>query len=280
MKYARLYCTNGNIGDDIQALAAGRHLPVDADLAVDRDEIHRWSCEEPVTVIMNGWFSRNTEAWPPSPAIQPIFAGFHVSARMRPAIARHAAYLKRFGTIGARDPSTTEFLRSLGVEAETTYCLTLTFPTRAEAPKDGKVFLVDANDIAIPAPLRRGAVKVTHDMPPLDYRVTFPMARQLLDLYRDTARLVITTRLHAALPCIAMGIPVVYFADPRDGRANIVRDIGGVVHDRRLHSKRMGRGLAGRLLSRVDWSPVSIDVSPVKARLTRFVSERLASAIV
>lgn len=178
--------------------------------------------------------------------------------------------------IGARDPDTTQFLRSIGVEAETTYCLTLTLPTRAAAPPDGKVYLIDTDDINVPKALRKGAVKVTHFMPPLDHRVTFPMARQLLDLYRDTASLVITTRLHAAMPCMAMGIPVVYFANPSEGRANIVRDLGGIVYDRRLHAKKLARGAMGRLFSRVDWSPEPVDVSAFKKRLTEFAAAKFA----
>jgi hypothetical protein len=163
------------------------------------------------------------------------------------------------------------------VAAEVTYCMTLTFPQRESPPRDGKVFLVDATSIAVPRSLRKGAVKMSHTIAPIGHEQTLPYARRLLELYRDTARLVITTRLHTALPCIAMGIPVVFFHSNSDGRTSIVRDIGGKIYDARLHSKAFARGVIGRLLDPVDWSPAPLDITPVKKRLTQAVAERLAA---
>jgi hypothetical protein len=275
MRYAQLFCRSGNIGDDIQSLAASAHFPCPPSEFVDRERIHQWRSDGHVAMIMNGWFSLNAEAWPPAPAIHPIFVGFHVTERMKPIIRRNVDYLRRYEPIGTRDAATTQFLRSLGVKAETTYCLTLTFPTRRSAPPNGKVYIVDAEDISVPSALRKGAVKLRHAIPPLDYRVTLPCAQQLLDTYRDTARLVITTRLHAALPCIAMGIPVVFFGDPKDGRTSIVREVGGIVHQRSLHLKSRARGIMGKLVDQVDWSPAPLDVSQFKARLAAAVSRSL-----
>lgn len=275
MSYGQLFCRSGNIGDDFQGLAAGLHLPAPPEHFVDRDNIHRWVGSGRATLIMNGWFSGNVSAWPPAPNIDPVFVGFHVAETMKPAIGRHVEYLRRFEPIGTRDHGTTEFVRSIGVMAETTYCLTLTFPARDKAPKSGKVYIVDAETISIPSTLRSGAVKLTHMMPALDYRVTLPCARELLALYRDTARLVITTRLHAALPCMAMGIPVIFFADPGDTRSSIVRDIGGAVYNKLLHQKSMARGLLGSLYAPVNWSPDPIDISTTKARLNQAIVQRL-----
>ncbi len=274
-KYAQITCPSGNIGDDFQSLAAGLHLPEPASFFVEREKIQDWPRDVPVTVIMNGWFSYSTQSWPPALSIDPIFVGFHVTERFKPAVMQHVDYLKLYAPIGARDAATTAFLRSIGVEAETTHCLTLTFPTRLTAPKPGKVFIVDAEGIAIPRSLRANAVKMTHVMPPLNHEVTLPFGRQLLQKYRDEARLVITTRLHAALPCIAMGIPVVFFGDPTDGRTSIVRDIGGRIYNARLHRKSLARGGLGRLLENVDWEPAALDVSQKKAELAEAVTSRL-----
>ncbi len=198
-------------------------------------------------MVMNGWFSLNAEAWPPAPMIHPIFVGFHVTERMmKPIVRRNVEYLRRYEPIGTRDAATTEFLTTLGVKAETTHCLTLTSPTRRCAPRNGKIYIVDAEDISIPSSLRKGAVKLRHGIPPLDYRVTLPCAQQLLDMYRDTACL-ITTRLHAALPCITMGIPVVFFGDPDDSRTSIVRDVGGIVYQRGPASQITGARHHGKV---------------------------------
>ncbi len=271
----QLYCTSGNIGDDFQARASSLHLPEKPTRFINRDRIHEWRSEEQVALIMNGWFASNRDAWPPAAMIHPIFVGFHISERFKPTVRRHSEYLRRYAPIGARDVATAKFLESLGVAAELTHCLTLTFPTREKAPRDGKVYIVDGETISIPKSLRKGAVKITHLMPPLDYTVTLPMADELLQLYRDTARLVITTRLHSALPCIAMGIPVVYFSRPKDGRTSVVQAIGGTIYDQRLHSKSLTRGVFGRLFDKVDWSPPTLDVTGVKSHLTSAVARRL-----
>jgi hypothetical protein len=278
-QYAQLTCRSGNIGDEFQSLAARQHLPQQPKFYIDRDTLHRW--HEPrvsaAVMIMNGWFSGNAEAWPPSPTILPIFVGFHVTDRFKESIRTHVDYLRRFEPIGVRDEATGAFLRSLGVQTETTYCLTLTFPTRPSAPKAGKVYIVDAENIAIPRTLRKNAIKMSHMVPPLDQRATVPFARHLLDMYRDTAALVITTRLHAALPCIAMGIPVVFFGDPSDERTAIVRKIGGIIYDIRLHKKIMWRGMLGRAFNEVDWSPALLNVSHFKDALATAVARRIGA---
>jgi hypothetical protein len=275
MKYGQLTVRAGNVGDDLQSLAAVQHLPVRPTVFVDRDAIQRDAGAGPTALIMNGWFSGNAEAWPPAPSIHPIFVGFHVCGRFKPSVERHAAYLKAFEPIGVRDAATGQFLEQLGIWTETTYCLTLTFPQRERAPVAGRVFIVDAEDIAIPKSLRKGAIKMTHSMPPLGPDATLPFAQLLLGMYREQASLVITTRLHTALPCMAMGIPVVFFGAPADGRTSVVKDVGGVIYDQRMHTKSFGRGLLGRALDQVDWSPAPLDLSAVKARLAQAVAERM-----
>jgi hypothetical protein len=275
MRYGQLTVRAGNIGDDLQSLAACQHLPVRPTVLIDRDAIHRDTGAGPIALIMNGWFSGHAEAWPPAPSIHPIFVGFHVCGRFKPSVARHAEYLKAFEPIGVRDAATGQFLEQLGIRTETTYCLTLTFPQRQRAPAAGKVFIVDAEDIAIPKSLRRGAIKMTHSMPPLGPDATLPFAQLLLGMYREQASLVITTRLHTALPCMAMGIPVVFFGAPADGRTSVVKDVGGVIYDQRMHTKSFGRGLLGRALDQVDWLPAPLDLTAIKARLAHAVAERM-----
>jgi exopolysaccharide biosynthesis predicted pyruvyltransferase EpsI len=50
------------------------------------------------------------------------------------------------------------------------------------------------------------------------------IAQEYLDRYRKEAKLVITSRLHCALPCIAMGIPVIVMGDHRDKRLQLVEE--------------------------------------------------------
>jgi hypothetical protein len=257
-------------------LAAAALLPR-SDFRIDRDRIRDWQSVDPVAVIMNGWFSAEGATWPPSRAVLPIFVSFHVADRFKPTLRQHVDYLKTYEPIGVRDEATGAFLQSLGIRTELTFCLTLTLPQREASPKNGKVYLVDAPTIAVPRSLRTGAIKTSHVIAPVGSAARLQYARSLLETYRDSASLVITTRLHAALPCLAMGIPVVFFGDPGNGRTNVVNSIGATVYDARLHSKMLLRGALGRAIEKVDWSPPPFDIGAVRSRLKAAVAERLAA---
>jgi hypothetical protein len=274
MKCAQMVCASSqNIGDDIQSVAAACRLP-NVDLSIDREHLDAVQGPDLICAIMNSWFM-HTYRWPPSKFLRPIFVGFHVTQGRQELIAAHAQYLKQFEPIGTRDKGTAGFLNSLGIRAEVTYCLSLTFPSRTGAPANGRVVIVDASDIYIPRVLRRKAVRLGHIVVGMQGATKLQYARDLIAFYRDTASLVITTRLHCALPCIGMGIPVVFFADPADYRTEIVRDIGGTIYSKSL----IGRNAVGRIISKVfehvEWSPKPLDVSAVKERLLQAVSTRM-----
>jgi hypothetical protein len=96
-------------------------------------------------------------------------------------------------------------------------------------------------------------------------------ARALLDTYRQ-ARIVVTNRLHAALPCVAMGTPVVLI-EPRYEPARL----SGLDHLFTMHNR--ADAIAGRW--NIDWSEPSaspVDIEPLRRdlieRCTRFVNPR------
>jgi Polysaccharide pyruvyl transferase len=273
VKFAQMVCARSdNIGDDIQSIAAACRLPK-VDLCIDRERLDAVEGPDPVCTIMNAWFM-HTNHWPPSEFLRPIFVGFHVRPGSQGLIARHVQYLKPFEPIGTRDKGTAEFLNSLGVRAEVTYCLSLTFPSRMKAPANGKVIIVDANDISIPRAFRRNAVRLSHVVATVRDATKLQYARDLLEFYRDTASLIITTRLHCALPCIGMSIPVVFFGNPADYRTRIVSDIGGTIYRKALFANVVGRTV-GKLFDLVEWSPKPLDVSPVRERLLHALSTRI-----
>jgi Polysaccharide pyruvyl transferase len=276
MKFAQMVCAaSRNVGDEVQSIAAASSLP-NVDLYVDREGLNAVEGPGPTCLIMNAWFM-HSHNWPPTPFLRPIFVGFHVTPAKQALVAQHAQYLKRYEPIGTRDQGTAEFLGSLGIQTEVTYCMSLTFPSRAKPPTNGKVIIVDANKIEIPGTLRRNAVRLSHLCFFLGMRDAFKLqyARELIEFYRDTASLVITTRLHCALPCIAMGIPVVFFGNRKDSRTQVIGDIGGTIYSSRLHARGLPGATIGRALESIDWSPRPLDVSPLKERLLKAVSSRM-----
>jgi Polysaccharide pyruvyl transferase len=56
----------------------------------------------------------------------------------------------------------------------------------------------------------------------IDHVKRFATARERLELYR-TAKLVITSRIHCALPCLAMGTPVIFVKSGQTSPSNLLR---------------------------------------------------------
>lgn len=276
MRFAGLSYSTSNIGDDIQTLATTRYFPR-IDAYFDRDRLNEYSGSKSI-VIMNGWFSKHPANWPPSGSILPVFVGFHVTTHARKYYQEHIPYFKLHEPIGCRDDDTAEWLRSFGVNAYTTYCSTLTFKPRDKTPERGRPFIVDAKMIAIPRPIRKKAIWIDHRIPPVDCKVRLAFAAELLKFYRDNASVVVTTRLHCALPCLAMNIPVVFFGLPDDKRRRIVQEVGGKIYDRRLYKKSF-RGFGERLFGRVEWSPKPADVSSFASKIEHDIKSRIDAIV-
>lgn len=259
------FCKGHNLGDEIQSLAAKQFI----------GEPDKYICREQLDVvgdkgklILNGWFM-NGGHWPPSDNLDPLFIAFHVRKESRALVGSEAsiAYLKRHEPIGCRDRETANFLSDLGINTYYSKCLTLTFPKRPNPPKNGQVYIVGVPDYmekAIPRKVRKQAIQVSQKiMLPFDIDNTckLQLAQRLLDQYRDRASLIITTKLHCALPCLAMGIPVVFLRDSRhkkkDYRTKIVDDFIKVstVRTCKLFGRRFC--LPGWF---INWSPEAVDI--------------------
>ncbi|MEM7586346.1 MAG: polysaccharide pyruvyl transferase family protein [Acidobacteriota bacterium] len=277
------YGFSRNLGDHLQSFAAEQFLPR-IDGHIDRESMRDFSPADarPHLLLMNGWFAHAPEkCLPAARAILPVFVGFHMTewdrARRVFSTPDCLAYFKRHEPIGCRDRSTAEALETLGVATHYTMCLTLTFPRRAKAPRDPRTLIVDADHLPIPESIRQEAVVLTHEIP---YRLSEDhkraIARSRLDLYRDRAERVITTRLHCALPCLAMGIPVVFFGNPRDARFSILHDLGVPIYS---NINRSNERSALRLLREVCWTPEVLDVEDVKRTLRGWTEVRIAERI-
>ena len=146
----------------------------------------------------------------PSKDIDYLYLGFHLHGNLR-SFGRRVR-LKSDYPIGCRDVPTRDFLRGLGYNAYFSGCISMTLPRR----EDGDYRLVYVID--------DDAKKGLPFCDPVDLRVMTSLcledgmpwekaeekARERLNLLRDTAKLVLTSRLHVYLPCVAMGIPVIF----------------------------------------------------------------------
>ncbi|HVI27475.1 polysaccharide pyruvyl transferase family protein [Hansschlegelia sp.] len=278
--FARAMKRNGvysiNLGDFMQTLATRsvyRRLGVaDADvIAVDRDTIAGYS-GPPVVLPMNGCFY--DWCFPLPETITPLFVGFQARAGV---IDRFHEYLARFQPIGCRDAATARALRSHGVQAYVTGCLTLALPPREAQPEERKTLVVyGAKAGRLPSELLPFAPReLFADLGFVSQRKhvhRFPLdeagradaerhAAHLLRTYRKSASLVITPLHHAATPCIASGVPVVIARAIDDSRFSFLRSLLPVYLPEDF--------------GRIDWSPRPVDVEPVRARLIEEVRRGL-----
>jgi hypothetical protein len=223
------YSTSYNLGDEIQSIAASRFLPR-IDAIVDRDSGRNDSIDK-LKTIYNGWFDGHYCAFPPPDNIEPLFVSFHINeqnhsddsaydvltANTYVPIASHVSYLKRFEPIGCRDFHTVQMLQRSGVDAYFSGCLTMTlrnkFTTRTDEilVVDSHIMFRDLYETIVPQSIRDSADYLSQALenyiPSHDEKMR--MAQSLLDRLAQ-AKLVITSRLHTVLPCIAYNTPVVF----------------------------------------------------------------------
>jgi hypothetical protein len=218
------YDNTDNVGDEIQSLAARRFLPR-VDYYIDRERMNAFVAndERPAWVVLNGWYCHHPENWPPSQYINPLILSFHINPSNSYSMGLLTAdamlnepavkYLHGFAPIGARDLRTLELLKKSGVDSYFSGCLTLTIDRPKAEQDDDLIVLCDVpgsvNDYVSAEASRRRVERVSHGgCNPLTAQQRFERAEGLLSLYAS-AGCVITTRLHCALPCVAMGTPVI-----------------------------------------------------------------------
>ena len=252
MKYSLLtYVENKrffNVGDNIQSLAAKQFLPK-VDSLLNREKLADYE-DEQTKLIMNGWFTHNTTNWVPSDKIDPLFVSFHLNNTAAPAMLndKGVAYLKKHAPIGCRDKFSVKTLKSKGIDAFFSGCLTLTLDSYKvnDSERDNNIYIVDPlynysrNEKVfynfkafirsilngklfqlgkkkkhiknfIDKDLINSATHINQEPPSNKYtdEEKFEMAEDLLNKYAR-AKLVITSRIHCALPCLAMGTPVIF----------------------------------------------------------------------
>ena len=237
-----------NVGDNIQSLAAKQFLPK-VDQYINREKLGEYQGED-VKMILNGWFTHNAENWIPSPAIKPLFVSFHINNTAAPLMLSDegVTYLKKHQPIGCRDQYTVDILKSKEIEAFFTGCLTLTLDNYKvdDSEREDKIYIVDplygytthrkvfrnyktflrsiqSGKILeigkrerhlrkfISEDLLKSAIHINQEPPANTYTHDdkFQMAEDLLQQYAK-AKLVITSRIHCALPCLALGTPVIF----------------------------------------------------------------------
>lgn len=256
----------GNLGDWYQSFAVRElyrkmGVPDSQVQTVDRTGITSYRGTR-THLVLQGCFlhMKGAPVFPISADVEPCFFGFHcLSALDRKGLASLPDDL----LIGCRDEPTFRRMQKLGKPAFLSGCLTMTLDRRPAAPENGKVFLVDAPreiEAYMPVSLREKAEYVSQSFrleKEWDDRETHERLRkkaeETLRKYRDEASLVVTSRLHVASPCTALGIPVVLVRNYFDERyAWIEKFLTLYTPDR---------------FGEIDWNVQAPDIEPLKRQI-------------
>lgn len=225
------YVLSRNVGDDLQTLAVER-LARAAGLEIgyyERDTLVRdgaWGAHGNVLCLV-GWFS-HSDQWPPpvSGPWVPLFLGYHDTAT--PVTGRFDA-LRELAeqspwVVGCRDRHTVEVFKRAGVPADriaVSGCATLTLPKTEMSDTPLTVDVPEGARRAFLSGVSPVWEQASHWMPtaiasdPVLRRAEIQTAIARL----SRARVVATTRLHAALPALAAGRKVIFLCrEPLEAR--------------------------------------------------------------
>jgi hypothetical protein len=242
IKFARLaYTHSWNLGDHIQTLATEQFLE-DNPISIERDQLDQYKGEK-VILLMQGYFFVNDYhcSFPPSNDILPVFIGFHIEnseqTRKFYGTKKIIEYIRKYEPIGCRDDSTKDFLNKNGINAYLSRCMTLTFPRRDKNITGEKIFFIDVPEWVRPSHCTGKKFKriyekahfltqvVDGEIATFSDKIKRQMAIDRIELLKNEAKLVVTSRLHIAMPCIAMGIPIVLIPKDNSIRYNTIKGI-------------------------------------------------------
>lgn len=208
-----------NSGDEMQLFAGAQLVPY-VNEYVDRDaktpEATSW-------ILLNAWWGERFE-WPPSlEKSNPTVTSVHYSSRGKGVVKANLEWYKEYnakvGKIGARDMGTLAFLEELGIQSYFSACATLTIDLGFRNDKDlvrNKIIIVDVDMKHIPDRIVKDPNTIYHtanipnSVNKQDRNERGNYAFMLASEYAKEAKLVITSRIHSALPAAAQGVPVIF----------------------------------------------------------------------
>lgn len=270
---------SANLGDYIQTIATHEILKQHKSYNFtywNRDDLNNYPNNS--IAIMQGWFS-HTIAFIPNRNITPIYIGTHFNKYIQNFISCYPFLLKNH-EIGCRDLYTLNFLKSNGFNAYFSRCLTLTLPKREENSNQNKVFLVNV-DLEIkkllPKKVQQEGIMVNqkniignYDDFKHNWKLYYDNAKEFLDKYKNEAKLIITTALHCASPCIAMGIPVILISDDPNEQLSRFSALEGIIKIYTIEDLKNDK---------IDFNPESIDIEQLKQYMLENVELTIIKAM-
>ncbi len=239
----------GNVGDFIQSLAAKQYLPR-VDKYIDRDNLQEADSDE--IFIANGWYLLHEKMHQiKSDNCQVLPISIHINNQNDLNTPKNLKLFNKYGSVGCRDMATMHYLQKAGIDAYFSGCLTLTLSKNYSRNENtnNSICLVDLpSQLVLASELNTGignlplnvSIDVRHilqrilknnymqtqilswhqeslDVKTFKQKEGFDLAEKTLQQI-SKASLVITSRLHVALPCLALNVPVILLRQNKDSR--------------------------------------------------------------
>ena len=252
-----------NLGDYIQSIAVREALlsigVMDEQIVyVDRDTMSTSDCD-PVFLVMNGVFY--PRCFPLPSHIIPVWFGFSYCASNIHAYETSTQYHEALATlqptypVGCRDLATMRALQAAGHEAYLSGCLSATLQRPGMDRSGFRGLICGLDDTHLKDKLMRqddmifvpDQRRTAHEFPlgQAARSACRSAASALLDFYWNHVSFVVTSLMHCALPCSAMGIPAVVARHDTDNyRFDMARALMPVVDSSRQQDVLALRNMA------------------------------------
>lgn len=268
MKYAKMTDRRAeklNIGHPFQLMAIDnlyQHMGIDPKeiVSIDTLDLESYNGEQvvlPINYLLSGVIQNI------SPNIIPVYLGISLLS-----FSSDVYKFCEYGPVGCRDFYTYNLLKKNGVDAYFGGCITTALPRRDKNIKGDKIFFVDVPDALLPyiptAYLEQGEFLSHLPGPDVNEDNAYHVAMQLWEYYLQRAKLIVTSRLHCALPAVAAGIPTIFVKDHLDYRLSAIR---GFLP---LYSKDD--------YAEIDWMPVPLEFESLKQDMLNYAAWRLSTA--
>ena len=282
-----------NIGDDFQGyaiLCLLKEMGVGENdiVMIASNELKNYNGEY-IILPINFYVEAHSayEIFPLSPHIIPVFLGLHY--RLNSTIDHKVRdYFVQYQPIGCRDEYTMNILRENGIQAYLFGCITATIPNLAVNTLEistkfnsKKILCVDVPKSIydyIPKSLtdKYEVESISHiiydtdlaenyldDLTNFDFthKIREKILHEYIEKYINEAALVITSRVHCLVPCLAMGVPIIAAFENRPERLAWIDKLITLY--------------ATKEFSTINWDLTPIDLEDIKLKMKEVAKRRI-----
>lgn len=289
MKFANIYWQNTeiensnlwaiNVGDNLQFMAVdylykSMNVQKSDIVYLSISEITKYRGEKLILPLNWSIFDKN---WmidgkiSISEDIEPIFLAVTTGVSYKEEYwnEENISFLKKHEPIGCRDVNIRNLLEKKGIRAYLNGCLTSLFPKQMSNKEKNKVFFIDAPveiQKYVPKEYLSNAVFTTQQYYFSNEISAEGLKEFVVEHYQQIvreAKIVVTSRLHIASPCIAFGIPVIMVKKEIDTRFGWLEKYIPLYNQDHF--------------SEIDWNPSVIEYEEEKRKIIQLNCNRVFS---